>query len=287
MDLIQHGMPLGPPTNIFGDLGPRCESCSGLGHFLRPNMTSGLSGTRYTTKCTCKGTGVDIEVTMRNEIDALVRRIADMEQNFLKQLEARTPKHRKPRIPQNSRQFWCEMIAWATADGTAVANNTTEAILMPNVLLPGNYMQDGRVLSVHVAGRWGIQAAANTLRFRLRWGGVAGTVIFDTGNITGSAGAVTNGIWRMDVNIQTRVNGSSGSLFPIGSVVLNTAAAPTIGTVAAYGLEVLGSSAGVSAPAAATCDLTADTNLAVTMTWGTANAANTAQGHNYLLESKN
>lgn len=54
-----------------------------------------------------------------------------------------------------SRQFWSELLAWATADGTAVNTTTTETIIFPNVTIPANYMQDGRVLRLTVMGRWG------------------------------------------------------------------------------------------------------------------------------------
>lgn len=186
-----------------------------------------------------------------------------------------------------SRQFWGETLAWATAAGTAVANTTTETAIFSNVTVPANYMADGRALRMTAMGAWGIQAAANTLRFRVRWGGTTGTILFDTGTITGSGSAVTNGIWRLDVILQTRSNGSSGSIMSIGSAVLSTATAPTIGTVGNYGVEALGGSAGASAPAAATVDLTADTALCLSMTWGTANASNTVTGHVYTLEALN
>ena len=52
-----------------------------------------------------------------------------------------------------SRQFWQELLAWATSDGTAVANTTTETIIFPNVTVPANYMQDGRVLRLEAFGR--------------------------------------------------------------------------------------------------------------------------------------
>ena len=45
-----------------------------------------------------------------------------------------------------SRQFWSETLTWAVAAGTAIANSSVETILFPNVTIPANYLQDGRVI---------------------------------------------------------------------------------------------------------------------------------------------
>lgn len=186
-----------------------------------------------------------------------------------------------------SRQFWEEALAWATAAGTAVANTTTETILFPNITIPANYMQDGRVLKLTAFGQWGIQAAANTFRIRVRWGGVAGTVLFDTAAITNDAVAKTAAQWKAEVFLQTRSNGSTGTIIAMGETVFSTATAPTVGTVTNYGVSTIGSAGGISTPAATTVDLTADTALSLTWTWGTANAANTATGQIFTVEALN
>lgn len=187
-----------------------------------------------------------------------------------------------------SRQFWSETIAWATADGTAVGNSTTEAILFPNITVPANFLQDGRVLRLTIYGRWSnVVTSVPTLTLRLRWGGVAGTILAQTPAITTPAAATTNAPFKMEIIVQVRVNGSSGSLFAMGEAVLTPGAAPTFGTVANYGLTALMSSTGTTAPAAATVDLTADTALSVTAQWSAANASNTATGHIYTLEALN
>jgi hypothetical protein len=46
-------------------------------------------------------------------------------------------------------------------------------------------------------------------------------------------------------------------------------------------------STGGTTPAVATIDLTADTALSLTALWGTNNAANSIQGHNYQIVSLN
>lgn len=187
-----------------------------------------------------------------------------------------------------SRQFWSETLAWATADGVAVANSVTEAIVFPNVTVPANYLQDGRVLRIKASGRWSnVVTAVPTLTFRLRWGGVAGTVLAASGAVITPATATTNAIWSVDLIIQTRLNGATGTVFTMGDLSMYEDAAPTFGTVTNYGVVSPMGSAGVATPAAVTVDLTADTALSLTATWSAANAANTLTGHIYVVEALN
>lgn len=185
-----------------------------------------------------------------------------------------------------SRQFWTEALAWSTADGTAVANSTTETIIFPNITIPANYMQDGRQLELWAWGRYSTTTGPPTMRFRLRWGGVSGTVLADSGTIT-TVASQTNAIWKIYLRVTTRANGSSGSLFAIGEAILYNATAPTVGSATgAPGVAPM-ASAGITAPAAATADLTADTALSLTATWSAASASNTLTGHNYYVDSPN
>ena len=173
-----------------------------------------------------------------------------------------------------SRQFWSEALAWSTSDGTAVANTTTETIIFPNITIPANYMQDGRVLRMRAFGKLSTTVTP-TMIWAIRWGGVAGTLLATTEAIT-MGSTVTNVNWDLDAYIQTRSNGATGSLFVMGVVRVHTAA----GTVL---LNVFGVS-GWDAPAAVTVDLTADTALSITADWSAASASNTLTGHVYVVE---
>lgn len=191
-----------------------------------------------------------------------------------------------------SRQFWMEALAWATASGTAVANSVTETILFPNITIPANYMQDGRNLRIMQFGGYGTTATP-TIIFTIRWGGVAGTVMAKSSTVTTTSGtgggASMTSLWELVALLSTRLNGSSGTVMSNGHVILHTAAAATAGTVANYGLvmPLVSGSTGGTTPAVATLDLTADTALSVTVTWSASAAANSIQGHQYVLESLN
>lgn len=177
-----------------------------------------------------------------------------------------------------SRQMWQEALFWATADGAAVANTTTETIIFPDVTIPANYMADGRMLDLAAYGRFSTTATP-TIRFRLRWGGVAGTVLWDSGTIT--TATVTAATFGLGLLVQTRANGSSGSLFVMGHAIVGSAAAPSVGSATGAPAFGIFGSAGDDTPAAVTADLTADKALSLTAQWSAASASNTLTGHLY------
>ena len=149
-------------------------------------------------------------------------------------------------------------------------------------------MQDGRTLKLTAQGRWGnVITAVPTLTWAIRWGGVSGTVLATSGAIVSPAAATTAAQWRMEAILQTRSNGSAGTIFTQGTITQMEDTVATFGTVANYGLIQPMGSAGVTTPAAVTVDLTADTALSVTIDFSASDAANAVTGHLYLLESLN
>lgn len=174
---------------------------------------------------------------------------------------------------------------WATSDGTAVANTTTETIVMPNITVFANYNFDGRVTRLTSSGRLSTTGTP-TVRFRLRWGGVAGTVIWDSGTITCGSG-VANALWWTNILMQVRSNGATGTIFAVGPCVIGAALAPTVGSATGAAAAGVFGSAGDDTPAAVTVDFTADTALSLTAAWSAASASNTLTGHQHMLESMN
>jgi len=184
-----------------------------------------------------------------------------------------------------SRQFWSETVAAATTSGTAIAASTTETILFPNVTIPANYLQDGRTLRLRAFGGYGTTGTP-TLTFALRLGGVSGTVLAKGGAITTGSGvgggASMTALWSLEILIQVRSNGASGTAMTNGEVSLYTT-----GTAAGSSYPIASGSTGGTTPAVATVDFTADAALSLTALWGTNNAANSIQGHNYTIEALN
>lgn len=262
--------------NADGRLGKICNNCGGFGYTL--HLISGGSAGCYH----CNQTGVEAPSNhdLQNEIVKLQRMLGISDTT------------RVMRSIKASRQFWVEMIVWATSTATAIAASTTETILFPNVTVPANYMQDGRCLRVTSMGSYGTTATP-TLIYAMRWGGVAGTVIAKSSTITTTSGtgggASMTALWELVAQLQTRSNGSAGTLMVNGSGTLFNSANPTSGTVTNYGLPfaLASGSTGGTTPVTTAVDLTADTALSLTALWGTNNAANSIQGMNYTIESMN
>lgn len=185
-----------------------------------------------------------------------------------------------------SKQIWEEVMDFVDEDGTAVANTTTETILFPDFTIPAKYMGKDRVLLIEAYGRYS-GTGTPTMRFRMRWGGVAGTVLWDTNTIT--VGAPTAAMWRVRIWLQTRQGGSSaGSMFAVGEVVIGGTTAPTVGSATGAPAFALAGSAGLATPAAVgSLNTFIDQSLSLSLQWSAASASNTATGHLRAIRSCN
>lgn len=138
-------------------------------------------------------------------------------------------------------------------------------------------MQDGRCLRMRAFGKLSTTATP-TMTFAVRWGGVTGTLLATTEAITTATGSA-NVAWSLEVLIQTRANGATGSLLVMGDATINlTASTQTTGVFGVSGFD---------APAPVTVDLTADTALSLTCDWSASSASNTLTGMFYSLEALN
>lgn len=186
-----------------------------------------------------------------------------------------------------SKQTWEEIMDFITEDGTAVANTTTETILFPDFTVPAKYMDGGRVLLLEAYGRFSTTATP-TVRFRVRWGGVAGTTLWDSGTIT--TATVTAALWKVRVWVQCRTGGSSTAsiLFAIGEASVGSAAAPSVGSATGAPAVGLFGSAGDDTPATVgSLNTLIDQALSLTLTWSAASASNTMTGHFRAIRSCN
>lgn len=158
---------------------------------------------------------------------------------------------------------WVETLDSITADGTQISNSTSETIVCPDFSIPAYYMVPGRTLEVIASGVMSnVVTTPGTLTFRIRWGGVAGTLLCATAALALDTTARTNSAWRLVAEIVCRSAGSSGAFLSDGIVLNNT-----LSSTAANLLPALMGSAGnplASANAAVTVDTTAAKLLSVT-----------------------
>lgn len=180
-----------------------------------------------------------------------------------------------------SRQYWSELLTWTTSDGDTVSNTTSENQVYPPVTIPANFFQDGRVVHFLARGRYSIQAAT-TMRFRVRLGT---TLIADTGLM--SVESVSTGMWKVELHIQTRLNGPSGTLLAMGEAAIFSGNTPTVnaaGGSPAYGAVGLN---GFFNPSVVSVDLTTDLSLSFTVQFGTAHTSTNCTGMMMFIEAKN
>lgn len=286
--LVEGGMTqtfVPPPVNRDGSKGPTCKVCDGWGFVLR------IGGGGTCQKC--QGTGVELSVfqdpAVKSYIDRLRREIHLVEERAKAIDPGLSDALQLKRLLdiKMSRQYWQEMIWWATASGATVSNTVTETIVFPNVTIPANYMQDGRALRIRAQGQHSTAGSGTvTLTFRFRWGGVSGTVISLTGAIT-QVISLTAAFWDLDFLMQTRSNGSSGTVMGNGLARVYGATAPTIGSATGAPANAPITNGGQVTPAVATLDLTADTALSLTCQMGANTSGNNYIGLNYIGESLN
>lgn len=128
-------------------------------------------------------------------------------------------------------QSWQETIFASLADSTAVTG-TAEAIVVPDITLPANYMYPGRVLYARIAGKISnVVTTPGTITLRARWGGVAGTVLAVSDAISQNIIVQTDDSWEAEFWITCRTAGASGSFLTSGKAFFGNAIAASAGQV--------------------------------------------------------
>jgi len=166
------------------------------------------------------------------------------------------------------------------ADGTQVLNTTSETIICPDFTFSANdnRIYQGAAFNIRC---WfdvsNVVTTPGTLTLRVRWGGVAGTVLASTGAIALDTTAHTSFSGRLDADLVWRSIGSAGSAFCQGAVHLNNAS-----TVKEYMM----CSAGSDVPAVvSSLDTTASKALSVTAQFSVSTATTQLTNHIRILKS--
>ena len=162
-----------------------------------------------------------------------------------------------------------------TASAAALASSAalTDISPVPQLILPANYMQPGKVFRLTAAGVFS-NTATPTLLIGFYIGGVAGAAIAASGAIT-TITAATAWSWIAQVSFQVRTIGTSGTIFPFAGGLLMPASLTAF--QAKYPIPA-------AAPAAVTVDTTAAKAVTVGAQWGTSSASNTVTCHAFTVE---
>lgn len=135
------------------------------------------------------------------------------------------------------------------ADGTQIAASSVEAIICPDFQFAANdprlYPGAGFNIKCYFDVS-NVVTTPGTLTFRVRWGGVGGTVLCASAAITLSSTARANFSGSLDVDLVWRTIGAAATCFAQGEVHLNDV--PVAADSAPQSLYSMGS-AGANVPA--------------------------------------
>lgn len=182
-----------------------------------------------------------------------------------------------------------ECLITSQVDGTALTNTTTATSIIPaaaRFTLPANFFWvPGKSIRVTARGRVStLTVTPGTLTLDVRLGTVAAPIIVFTGGAMSlNTTAQTNDTWEFETILTCRAigSGTSANLMGIGS----WASAAILGAAAGIAESLM---LPATAPAVGTgFDSTITNVVDFFATWSVANAANSIQVHQYILESLN
>lgn len=184
-------------------------------------------------------------------------------------------------------QSWQQALITAQGDGAALTNSTTATSILPpqaKFTFPANLFQIGTMMRVRAAGRISnLVTTPGTLTLDWRLGSV---VVFNGGAMQLSTTAHTNVPWELEVLLTVRAIGNGTSANIMGQGRFFSQAANISGADPTTGHSFL--MAPNTAPAVGTgFDSTAVQQADMFATFSVANASNSIQLHQYLLELLN
>jgi hypothetical protein len=159
-----------------------------------------------------------------------------------------------------------------SADGLTLASFTTSAPVFPTLVLPANYLKTGRIINVKARGIWAATATP-TYTFRLQF--TVGTAVTIVTSAAITVSAITNQAWEIDVDVQCRSEGTTGTVEGMGDLNLG-------GVTGTQYLPATG-----SAPATATVDTTIAQTLGLEIACSASSASNTVKGIVMKVKAEN
>lgn len=155
--------------------------------------------------------------------------------------------------------------ALTVAAGTTVANTTTETVL-GSFTIPANDAVAGAVYRAHMVADVSFLASAS-LTWRIRLGGVGGTLIATLGPTALSGTAQTNKEASVHATLVCITTGASGTWYGMAEEMRNTTQTGAVGEIQMSGTSIT-----------TTRDTTIANDFVVTAQWGAASASNTLTG---------
>ena len=159
-----------------------------------------------------------------------------------------------------------------------VANTVTETTLVGTLIgtvtLPANFWVIGKTIRLRASGVYSTTAVTpSTMNFRVRLGGIAGTIVLNSGVQT-PTGSVTDELWNIDAIITCRTTGATGTVFSQAPIILSDSVTSAV-------IWEMKNTATV------TIDTTASAAIVLSIEYGTAAAGDTISCTNLMVEVLN
>jgi hypothetical protein len=120
---------------------------------------------------------------------------------------------------------WQATVSRIDADGTAITGVSTEQLLVPDYTVPGGWLYGGKQIKYVLWGRQSsVITTPGTFTIRLRWGGLAGTVLVTSkAQRLRTASAATNAAAQIEILCTFRRTGPAGVALAMGTCQLSGA----------------------------------------------------------------
>lgn len=193
---------------------------------------------------------------------------------------AKSKLHPRGSAPHATKQGFYELLGVDLADGTQILNSTTETIVTAdyNFSAADSHIYPGASFDIECYfDVSNVVTTPGNLTLRIRWGGVAGTILATTGAITLSSTARSNYTGTLKAKMTWRTIGSTGSCYCMGIVTLNDV--PVAADSAPQSLYTM-TSGGANVPAVvSSLDTTTAKALSVTAQFSVSTATTQLTNH--------
>jgi hypothetical protein len=170
--------------------------------------------------------GIAVESRLPSGIEQLTRYMEDPtvsaeDRAALLRIAENLSRPSDPFEPRGSNNSWQETLYRVTAT-TTISGTTTETIMVPDFTLPANYLVSGRCLRYTLIGDYSTAITTpGTWTWRLRYGGVGGTVLAVSGAYAPDPTAASTTVpWMVEWYLTMRADGASGSAFVQGRLIV-------------------------------------------------------------------
>lgn len=130
-----------------------------------------------------------------------------------------------------SNTLWDELVYEQVGNGPTLTA-AAEALLVQDLTFQPQYMVARRIIGLRLFGKASNAVTTpGTLTIRVRWGGLAGTVLMASAALTQNVIVQTDKTWVADIDIQCITDGATGTFLTCGKMSRGNQAAAAVADI--------------------------------------------------------